>query len=392
MSISQIVSFLLRLIYVSNFFCFSYFSANLALDVRDIRAASGNDAATSIYSQATNAPVSLQSLSTEAANTMAQDIAFNLFRFALAPEDEFGEGSFTEASTYADVAVDKALGTADDRDLAAEATVILHVWMQIANYLYTSVRVCEDGGPATEPLDKAVALWLGEGQLMGNEDTGYLMYSIAEKAATRFGHDAKVEAPVNTQLLGLFNEAKAIAQDCQAAPEMFLDLRGVVADALNAMTLPLVQNLLYYISKADKNAPNYLQLENYVELYALSVVPRLIGCKPTSFFALEAKLIDNDFDNGGVDEVADDLEALQKCFDIDCSVLTADKIADTALSQLVTKVCVQANDGGPNIVGYEPATDVSQVRFLFRVPNLVTQICTNSVLFREFRYAHSFSN
>lgn len=308
--------------------------------------------------------MSLQSLSTGAADFMSQDLAFNLFRFALASENEFGDGSYTEASTYADVAAQKALTVATDKNLAAEATVVLHVWMQIAHYLYESVRVCENEGVATDPLDQAVALWLGEGQQQGNDDTGFLMYSIAEKAATRFGHDLKSEAPINTQLISAFNQARAIAVDCAAAPEMFLDLRGVVADILKSMALPLMQNLFYYISRAGPNAPDYLEMENYVELYALSLVPHLIGCQPTSYFELQETLVDQDFSNDKLDQnTTEHLRKLQQCFDIDCSDLMADKIADSDLLQLVTRLCIEDTGDAPSIVGYQPATDVTEVSF-----------------------------
>lgn len=312
--------------------------------------------------------MSLSSLSLGSSNVMAQDINFNLFRFALASEDEFGNGSYDAASTYADVAVQKALTTATDKGLAAEASVILHTWMQIAHYLYESVRVCENGGAAVESLDKAVALWLGEEQSEGSDKAGYLMYSIAEQAATRFGHDSASEAPINAELFGQFNQAKAIATDCPAAPEMFLDLRGVVADILNSLALPLVQNLFHYISRAESSAPDYLEMENYVELYALSLVPHLVGCSPSAFFNLQETLIDNDFNKGLLDDdIIEDLKALQKCFDISCSDLSAEKATDAALAQLASQLCVESTDGSPSIVGYQPATDVTEVSLLVRI-------------------------
>ena len=247
---------------------------------------------------------------------MKEDIDFNLFRFALTDEDQFGDGSFLAASTYADVAVQKALTTASDKGLAAEASVILSAWMQIAHYLYESVTVCKNGGKATDSLDQAVALWLGEGQSEAS-DNGFMMYTIAEQAATRFGHEESSEAPVNTKLFESFNQARAIAVDCPDAPDMFLDLRGVVSDILDSLALPLIQNLMYFINRAGSNDPDYFEFENYVELYALSVIPHLIGCSPSSFFNLQDMLIDTDFDNSLVnDELVNDIKALQKCFDI----------------------------------------------------------------------------
>ena len=308
--------------------------------------------------------MSLASLSLNASSVMAQDIDFNLFRFALASEKVFGDGSHLEASTYADVAAQKAFTTATDQNLAAEASVILHVWMQMAHYLYESIRICEDGGKATDSLDMAVAIWLGEGQMEASDDIGYLIYSIAERAATRFGHEQAAEAPVNTELFEKFNKAKDIAVKCPDSPDMFLELRGVVADILKATALPLMQNLMYYMSKAGSNATDYTEMETYVELYALSLVPHLIGCSPTAFFFLQDKLIDNDFDNSLIDdEVVSKMKILQHCFDISCTSLLVDKISDATFSDLVTKLCVEDSEGVSSIVGYQPTSDIKQASF-----------------------------
>jgi hypothetical protein len=97
-------------------------------------------------------------------------------------------------------------------------------------------------------------------------------------------------------------------------------------------------------------------------LYAISIVPRLIGCSPTSFFFLQDKLIDNDFDNSQMDdEVAFHMKTLQTCFDIRCSDLSADTISDTRLSELVSSLCIQDSSDPPSIVGYQPSSDVTEV-------------------------------
>jgi hypothetical protein len=293
---------------------------------------------------------------------MKEDIDYNLFRFALASEVEFGDGSYLNASSYADTAVMKAFGVAADNELAAEAAVVLNVWMQIASDLQAAVPLCQQGGNAVAAVDKAAAIWLGMSQTEGSDDNGYLAYSIAEKAATRFGADKASESWVNTALFDGFNEAQDIAAECVATPDKFLDLRGVVADIIQALGTPLLQNLIYYISKAVSSAQDYTTMENYVELYALSVVPRLIGCNPSSFFYLQDKLIEEDFDTTKIDdEFIGHMQTLQKCYDLECKDLRLNDISDANLKATVQKLCYEQQADPRNIAGYKPATDVSEV-------------------------------
>lgn len=298
---------------------------------------------------------------------MKEDLDFNLFRFALATEQDFGDGDYMNASAYADTAAKKAFEVAGDQDLAAEVTVVLHVTMQIASYLHAAVSLCEFGDNAVEAVDKAVAIWVGMGQTEGSDDNGYLVYSIAEKAATRLGIAKDDESWVNTALFGAFNEAKDIAVECPATPDKFLDLRGVVADIIQALASPLVHNLIYYISKAESGSQDYITTENYVELYALSVVPRLVGCNPSSFFYLQLKLIEEDFDTSKIDdEFISHMQTLQKCYDIECIDFMPDQISDAGLKTMVQKLCYKETTDPQSIAGYSPATDVSEVSLFSR--------------------------
>jgi hypothetical protein len=192
---------------------------------------------------------------------MKDNLDYNLFRFALASEEEFGDGSCINALAYADTTARKAFEVATDQELAAEAAVVLHVMMEITNYLHAAVKLCEAGDNAVEAVDKAVAIWVGVGQTEGSDDNGYLVYSIAEQAATRLGIAKDDESWVNTALFDAFNEAKNIALECPANRDKFLDLRGLVADIIQALASPLMHNLIYYISQADSSSPDYPTLE-----------------------------------------------------------------------------------------------------------------------------------
>jgi hypothetical protein len=329
-----------------------------------------------------NGTVSLASLSLNAETSMKEDIDYNLFRFALASEQEFGDGYYLNASTYAHEATMKAFERASDSQLAAEAAVVLNVWMQIASDLQAAVKLCQTGGNAVSAIDKAAAIWLGMSQTEGSDDSGYLAYSIAEKAATRFGAEAASESWVNTALFDAFNEAKDIAAECVATRDKYLDLRGLVADIIEALGAPLLQNLIYYMSKAEKSSPDYIPMENYVELYALSVVPRLIGCNPSSFFYLQTKLVDEDFDTSKIDddEFVGHMHTLQKCYDLECVDLRPNEISDAYLKATVEKLCYKKQSDPGSIAGYTPATDVSEVKTF--ISHLLIMTCP---IFSPFR-------
>ena len=325
--------------------------------------------------------ISLASLSLDASSNMKDNLDFNLFRFALASEEEFGDGSCINASAYADTTARKAFEVATDQELAAEAAVVLHVMMEIANYLHAAVKLCEAGDNAVEAVDKAVAIWVGVGQTEGSDDNGYLVYSIAEQAASRLGIAEDDESWVNTALFDAFNEAKNIALECPAKWDKFIDLRGLVADIIHALASPLVHNLIYYISQADSSSPDYTTLENYVELYALSVVPRLIGCSPASFFYLQTKLIDEDFDTTKIDDdFVSHMQRLQKCYDVECIDFKHDQISDASLKAMVQKLCYNETTDPRSIAGYSPANDVSEVS-LFSRPLIMTNMMYSFVLY-----------
>ena len=320
--------------------------------------------------------VSLALLSLTSADYMKQDPMYNLFRWALLNETIFStEGIDAPASdsAYAHVVVTEALGVARNVELAAETTVIMHVWMEITHHLYDSIRECQKGdSKAVRSIDEAVALWIGEDQTRGSYSTGYLMYYIAQQAASKFGYP-EGEAAANTKLLELFNLAKTTSQSCSTTPDVSSSLRLLVAEILSWMTVPLIQNLIYYVNQGNVN---------YAELYALATIPQAVGCGENRYESLRNVLVNENntvtFDSLSADFM-NEFQAFQKCLRITCNDIRDRPIADAALNNAVSDLCF--DDTAPDayaLVGYNSTAaldevshhNVEQSRCVLLLPNL----------------------
>jgi hypothetical protein len=343
--------------------------ADIALDVRDMQQAANASAANATYLNGANAKtltstgagstVSLSQLSLTAATYMHQDPMFNIYRWALVDEvvfNQIGSGVVAADSAYANIVVSKALSVAADLNLAAETTVVMNVWMEITHDLYSSVRHCEtDTAKAPESIDRAMALWLGEGQTDGSFTTGYLMYHITQVAARNFGQN-EGESDTNTLLVGLFSNAKETSLTCVDSSDATMDLRAEVAEILVKMTIPLLQNLFYHIDSAN---------ENYIELYALAVIPQAIACGESNFFYLRDVLVnESDFNPSDInDDFFEAMKKFQECIRITCDDLLKGMNPAGSLRSLVQNLCYDpASAGRKNLAGFIPTTDVAEVR------------------------------
>jgi hypothetical protein len=332
--------------------------AAIARDIRDIRQADSVDAANTTYIQGKNAAVgsfdrvvSMASLSRTAANDMSDDPMFNIYRLALLDDNVFeqiGTQDFDPMdSAYADIVVQKAFGIASDVALGAESAVVMSVWMEICHELYNSLQYCFDGDErAVLSVDRAIALWIGADQTEA-QDNGFLMYSIAQQAANRFGLKSG-ESHVNKDIIQSFNELQQLAKLCKDDSSANRDMRNFVADILELMTVPLLQNLVYYIDQG---------IENYVELYALAVIPQAIGCGDAEFFDLRDALISETyFDSSNLDaDFFSEMQHFQKCLRITCGELIGNTNPSSTLLDTVNEICYDdLNPSDKRMAGYEP--------------------------------------
>jgi hypothetical protein len=337
--------------------------AKLAFDVRDMQQGSKQEA-NRTYMEGGNAVtgtgdriVSLAALSRTAAVDMDQDPIFNLFRWALLNESVFESIPSDDPldSAYADIVVRKALAIAGDVALAAETAVVMSVWMEICHELTNAIFFSskQNSQQAVLSVDRAVALWIGEGVDPSTFEGGYLMYTIAQQGEQFFGLPSG-EAQVNTVIIDLFNEFQRLAQQSTDDDTSFLTMKVVLADILRMMTIPLLQHLFYYIDTND---------DNRMKLYALAVVPQAIGCGASDFVDLrDALLSDAPSIGASIDEnFFVGLRRFQRCIRVSCADLMGNSSPTGTLLDLVEKGCIDIDTSNTTIAGFLPKYDVIEM-------------------------------
>ena len=143
---------------------------------------------------------------------MKDEYLCNIYRYGLYEDQDFMEGS-QETSSFGDDIGSESLDRAKDPSLAAEATVVMKVFILISHRLSIAV---EEGKAQRSPdllIDSSVALWIGREQAEGQFENGWMMYSIAQSALRFFGHEGK-ESQVNTDMMNLFNDMQRIGRSC----------------------------------------------------------------------------------------------------------------------------------------------------------------------------------
>ena len=144
-------------------------------------------------------------------------------------------------------------------EVVKEAPIVTNVWITVAHHLYEAVREYQfmygsssDFEKEKEldmiyELDLAAANYIGEGQLKGDKNSGYLLYNLAEKIAPEFNQDTGGISQVNKKILDLKNE----------------------------MTIPLVQKFIWHMFITKDS--------DFVELYALSILPWIKVYDPSAY-------------------------------------------------------------------------------------------------------------
>ncbi len=216
---------------------------------------------------------------------MDQSPMFNIFRhaFLVLGNSNEGEaaGNFDNApiEMYGDTLVND-LFELNINDIETEASLVTNVWMAAVHQLFQMLRECKASEQANglAALDKAAALWIGEGQEEGSNEIGNLLYNLAENAGERFDQD-NGETFVNTQIMELLvtMQTNLNAGVC-SSEEGYRELRATVKQTIGLMTVPLVQNLIHHIMNLQNEGGS-----NFVELYALATMPRVAACDPAAY-------------------------------------------------------------------------------------------------------------
>lgn len=300
---------------------------NLGLDAADMRETTNLTTKASIYKEGVqrdgsgSSVVTLQSLSLNAKDTMATSPMYNFFRHAFlvlgnANEGE-KEGSFDghPIEQYGDTLVNDLFSLNYD-DIETEAALVTIVWMEAVYELFQVLQQCkaQDATKGLAALDKAAALWIGEGQVEGSNDEGHLLYFLAENAGERFGQDDG-ESWVNTQIMDRFIELQADLQsDVCSTTEGFVGMRKTVRRMVGLMTVPLVQNFIHYSRTVQSTEMN----GHFVELYALATFPRIAACNPASYDEVLRLAVFRDVSPNQVDTIIKVIQKAYTCLDISC--------------------------------------------------------------------------
>jgi hypothetical protein len=341
--------------------------ASLSLDVKEMFYANSSAAAGLIYDQGSNLQIgiygnpafsSLASLSLRASEFMSEDPMYNFYRYALYEDSSFEEGSEDpEGWPFGDTVIRLALGPGNGNSphLAAEAAVVINIWMLLVHRLYTSVRKCKSlSADAPIYVDSAVGLWIGKETAEGGFKSGYSMYSLAQSAHELYGNE-EGESNVNLKLMNLFKESQQIAKACALGGDKFLDLRVSVNEIITEMSKPLLQMLLYFASREEPD---------FVELYALAFLPRAAACDINTYAFLRDSFFEG-YSLGTMqkESVLVDLGGVLKCLRFTCEDLGDTSLAGEPLRNIVSALCTELEvDYNPKLIAaYETTGNVQDL-------------------------------
>ena len=274
-------------------------------------------------------PRSLASLSTDSYSVMKDDPMYGFFvaSFRALGTDIEGEtkGTFDDqpVSQYANTLVNDLFELQMGGSFQSDAALLYNVWMYVVHQLYASQRACEqnDADAMNAAVDIAAALYLGSrgdgtdnlpAASSSSSPHGYMLYDMAERMSHHFYKGT--ESSSNTLFLSTLNDLQSRANDGSCAePDTHLQVRSVVRDAIGHMTVPMIQTMIHLLLQAKTK-----ERDNYLEMYALALAPRLAVCDPTihdtflSLFVQDQKAAA--YDMGAVAI----LQSTYSCFPITC--------------------------------------------------------------------------
>ena len=288
---------------------------------------------------------------------MAQDSLYNIFRhtFFLIGRDIEGEtaGNFDQkpVQEYANTLVNDlfALNVAH---IETEAAIILNVWMAIVHELENIKRACktQNTDAMNGSIDIAAALWIGADQPEGASDAGNMLYNLAEVGGERF-NQANGEALANTKVLDAMNDIqqKIASGTCANGDQGYIEMRSTINQLVGHMTIPLVQILIHHVQQqpADGGA-------NFIELYALSFLPRVEACDPTAYKKLFTMMVRNTLKEADKAEAIGTLQSIYDCIGVTCEDIGSYESGEVP-------ACADDEVQPEGLAGYSPSTDVHPV-------------------------------
>jgi len=339
---------------------------NLALDAAEMKESDDFDTKKAIYTTGVNreneasVDISLAELSLRASGDMLENPYFHMFRHAFLvlgnAEEGETEGRFDGAAIeqYGDTLVND-LFELDVEGIETEAAVVLNVWMAVINELFQVKIQCKANNMnmGLAALDKAAAMWIGEGQDSGVNDSGNLLYSLAENAGERFDQDDG-EAVVNSKIVDLFVEIQKDLRGGKCGDLTgYLNVRGQIRRMVSLMTIPLIQNLIHHTMNA-----NLQHGADWVELYALATIPRIAVCNPEDYDQTLHLDVLREMTPEYANQALAALERSYSCFGITCADVGSYRGGERPQCD---------DESGVNLVGYSSTReDIREKSYLDR--------------------------
>jgi hypothetical protein len=334
--------------------------ANIAKDINGMNEElqfGNKDQALLIYEEGRNSEIfdnrgirtGLRSFSSFSTNASQTNPLYTIAVYAL--RDERGEYLGRDAWLYADTIVKEALTTSRlfESTLAAEAAIILNLWMELANELFSTVRRCkannvkDDDG--VRSIDEAVAYWIGDGQIGGDPKRGHLLYALAELIGEQFGLDESGQSRTNVNILRLFHQAKielSLPGACAESATAYR-VQHIVNKIVTQMVTVTVQALVHYLRMDDRDR---------VSVYAHAFVPLVASCSPDAFSYLRSTLLDGPFPEAELEDIIQTIYSTFPCFGMQCD--------DVGVHKLETTSSCTDPALRPHLAGYTPFSDVRE--------------------------------
>ena len=212
----------------------------------------------------------------------------------------------------------------DDCYIAANAALVLNVWMKVASELWGGWDECRnlsdpdymvDFDP-NKKADDFIAFWVGSLQSDLADTGGFSLFSLTNEIGHYFGTvDRNDVALANHAIVSSYEDASALLSKTDACSQddtehsTIRELWNIYNVISTQMLIPLMQ--LLFRAMIEKNVDE-------VKLYATIVVPQISQCRTSTFEHLKANLLDRSYDSAKFYDLYESLISTFDCLGISC--------------------------------------------------------------------------
>lgn len=314
----------------------------LTVDIENIQKESDKDASYKIYDK--DDAVSLKHVSTNQyfssyirkTNPVYSLYMYSLWKSADGGTADGGDKEFDNkpveffANSIVEDEYNKPSGY--NPQLTGETMRVAIMWMATVQSIYEAVEFCsaltaEEYPNLVNPVDKAAAFWIGNQQ--DESMDGGSLYAWTNKMYELFGTPS---LNVNDQILQNLNKLKGDLDLCLEETkldgekeDLLQSMWSVAKSTTTAMTVPLMQNLLYSVAIAAGKAtsPGSDQTTNTdsMILFALATLPQLMVCDEAGFKHLYQRTISesSQFDSSFLSDTVTTIQKNYACLEISCA-------------------------------------------------------------------------